>query len=183
MSDRLVLYTTSTDPADDAERLLAALRDCGLAAGAFEHAGELRHRAGEALMELVTFLGCSPYVALDPAMDDRFCHVAVRPLPAVAFLGGSDATPPRCRRCRTRIADWRGAVEAWRAAPKTPWRCPECGTEAGAPDLDWRHFAGFGNLCVELWGVQPELAVPGDRLLAILKETTGTGWDFYFATA
>ena len=60
---KLILYpATSEEVVRDQEQFQVALQEMGLTGEAFSFANEQRFLAGDKLLQLITFLGCSPYV-------------------------------------------------------------------------------------------------------------------------
>jgi len=188
---KLILHTA--DPhwvPDDAGELRRVLREIGLIGAEFSCAGRTHYCAGENFLHLLSFLGCSPSVALEPPLDQEapddaakaFCHVHLGvPQSRVQFLS-DPGTVPRCPRCRQRIEQWRDVITTWQQAPEDySWQCPGCGHEMCPRQLDWRQGAGFGRLFIEIWGIHPHEAVPGDRLLAALRRVSGGEWCFFYA--
>lgn len=175
-------------PGDTGE-VLAALRRVGLCGGPLLPADAdeacRRCRAGPEFLGLVTFLGCSPNVRLEPeGPDDRnFCHLELcGPFDQVEFLGGGALKPPRCPSCRSLAADWRDRLLAWeRTRGDVVWTCPKCGHGTDLYRLDWRRGAAFGRFALDLWNVYEGEAVPSEALLNLLKTTTETRWDYFYA--
>ncbi len=156
----------------------AALRDVGLISTPLAEPG--RFRVGERFLQLLAFLGCSPVVELD-ADGPNGCQVQLRPAGALPeWAGGSNAAVPRCPGCRQRIDDWRDRLPGWRAEPLAPWSCPGCGRQTAPWALDWRQQGGFGRLFVEVWGIYPGEAVPGDELLEALRGAGGGAWRHFY---
>jgi hypothetical protein len=144
--------------------------------------------AGPRFLELLTFLGCSPYVEVVPpaGLADpcqglaRFCHLRVPPFAAGPRLRRSPQGPaPRCPRCRAPVeggpADLEAAVRSG-----TDRVCPRCGRASPAHALDWRQSAGVGRAFLEVWGIHPGEAVPGDELLDTLERLTGGPWHWFY---
>ncbi|CAK0743459.1 conserved hypothetical protein [Gammaproteobacteria bacterium] len=142
------------------------------------------YAAGAQLLEQVTFLGCSPVVRLAAAYDGDtdFCRLCLPPpLPHPVWRAPPGASPPRCPRCRTADATWRTALPAWEADPVASRHvCPSCGH--GTPLHQWRlrEAAGFGRSYLELWGIHPGEAVPGEVLLATLAQLSGGPWRWFY---
>lgn len=180
MSDKLILLTEADQPTLHVASLVEMLTRIGLIAEGFEFEGHSHHRAGDEFLNLITFLGCSPYVVLDPGAGEDFCHVRIYATGETQCIGRPGTTPPRCPQCRHKITDADAVIGPWKKDSAHEWNCPDCGTSLPPRAINWRHSAGFGNLVIEIWGIQPELAVPGDALQAQLKATCPTDWDYLF---
>jgi hypothetical protein len=167
-----------------AQRLVATLRTLGLIADPFELHGRIHYAAGERFLELISFLGCMPFLVLDPVVglagqSHAFCHVAVpapSPVPALRTSGGT--LPPPCPACGARPDTWR----AWLGEGSDDRRliCPGCHQALVPSALRWRRTAAYARTWVEVWGVYPSEAVPAKRLLTTLGTVTGTAWDYAY---
>jgi hypothetical protein len=141
------------------------------------------YRPGARFLQLLTFLGCSPVVALgEPGVTgEEFCHVQLDgPYEQASFIGGSNVKVPRCPGCGFRVETWSVLVEQWQAAPERPWHCPLCGKEYQVPQLRWRQCAGFGRFFLRIWGVFEGEAVPSEELLQALREVSGFEWQYFY---
>jgi len=172
--------------------IATVLARLGLVGEGFTCGSERYLMPGPRLLELITFLGCSPFVSLDPPAGtnpckslDQFCAVAIQGTGGTVVLRRAEGAPtPRCPACRSSAADWETlAREAGTAAATSPWTCPRCGVTSRLAHLDWRQSAGFATTFVEIWGVHPGEAVPGDELLASLASITGCPWRWFYLTA
>lgn len=212
---RLVLYPElcAEDTRLDGDRLLLALRDSGLIAAEDQDftmssamagpsaavgtgIGQTHFAAGPRFMSLITFMGCMPFLVLDPEQGrragmDGFCHVQ--------WSGFCD--PPRllatrysearyvCPGCGHRdtypgldqeALDGEGTREVWGVA----WRgldCPECGTALDASAVRWRRSGVITRQALLVWGVEPREAVPAAELLTVLQEASaGRPWDYCY---
>ncbi len=144
------------------------------------------YESGPHLLELVTFLGCSPVVrvAASSADDNGFCRLRLPPpLPHPTWRASLDAAPPRCPRCRAPDANWCLQLPAWQADPaKSRALCPACGHAAPLHQWRLREAFGYGQSFVECWGIHPGEAVPGEALLDTLAALSGSPWlRFYCA--
>ena len=135
--------------------------------------GIRRYQAGPEYLHLVTYLGCSPHIRLGGDLDH---HSAAwiqldNPLPAPRLIHGANTRAPRCRACGGRLEDWRAARPGDVACAdcRTPWE-----------GLDWRRGAAFVHQAVALHGIFEGEAVPSERLMAGLRETTGVDWDYFY---
>lgn len=167
----------------DKRALLYRLEQCGFIGTPLMFNGQQHYRPGDNFLQLMTFLGCSPVVALgEPgATGDEFCHIQLDgPSDALRFIGGSNVKTPRCPGCGFRVETWPALVEDWLANPESIWRCPLCGKEYALPRLRWRQCAGFGRLFLRVWGIFEGEAVPSEELLKVLREVSGLEWQYFY---
>ena len=137
---------------------------------------------GENFTQLITFMGCSPYLVFEPPADgtDKYCHIYIRQYPNIQLFTGQQTAPPRCPECRFRIADWKNRLKDWTARPTSSWHCPECGNTSHAYQLDWRQSGGAGQLFIEIKNIFPGEAVPVDSLLKDLQDLSGLKWRYFY---
>jgi hypothetical protein len=189
---KLLLHPADPEaPEPDPAAVLKALRQGGLVGEEFSLGGRRHYYAGERFLEQIVFLGCAPHVALEPPPDAgepgtegwgwSFCHVTLVRSPDVDFVGGDNILAPRCPRCRQTIDDWHAVVGVWRSnRTGHRCRCPGCGGESRAHELDWRQSAGFGRSFIEVWGIHNAEAVPAESLLSALQDATGAEWRYFY---
>lgn len=160
-------------------KLLRGLDFIG-AALAEETDGIARFLIGEAFLQQITFMGCSPHIELEPPADgSAFCHIGIiGPHATPQFMQGNNTQPPRCSGCRTRLDDWRDRTAEWSRAPlAADFTCPKCGIRQRPVDLQWRQNAAFGRLFIAVEDVFPGEAVPVPTLL---KKLAGLGGDWHY---
>ena len=175
----------------DMDGLVRSLERLGLTGTPFQLAGHTHYLPGERFLGLVTFLGCSPAIALappegaqaDPGIHSKtFCHVRLwyagdQPV----FLAGRNTPAPRCSSCRHPVKNWREMLGAWEASPSSYlWTCPACTEQSTRYQLDWRQSAGFGRFFLEVWGIHSAEAVPSEMLLETLQRSTDGHWSFFY---
>ncbi len=183
-ANQLVLHPERPElvPAD-AAALLQRLTEIGFIAGTLSYEGREHYRPGEEFLQLITFLGCSPVVALgEPgATGEEFCHIQFDgPHATPLFLSGGNVKVPRCPGCGYRLESWQPEVDAWRADPAHQWHCPNCGKAYTLPQLRWRQCAGFGRYFIRVWGVFEGEAVPSEDLFNALRSATGFDWRYFY---
>lgn len=145
--------------------------------------GQQHYRPGENFLQLLTFLGCSPVVALgEPGVTgDEFCHIQLEgPYDEPRYVGGSNVKVPRCPGCGFRIENWPALIAQWQEMPEQAWHCPLCGKTYRVPQLRWRQCAGFGHFFLHIWGVFEGEAVPSEDLLRALRESSGFDWQYFY---
>ncbi len=132
---------------------------------------------GERFLQLISFLGCSPYLQLDPPADgdDDFCHLAILgPYAAARLSYGEDTRPPRCPSCGAAMKAWREEVNSGSVS------CRECGTTHPLERIEWRKHAGYGRLFVEIRNIFPGEAVPVEELLTHLHDLGCGEWGYFY---
>jgi hypothetical protein len=179
------LVLTPQDPyllPDEPETILTELHKIGF----IEHTLENMpgYLLGEHFMQLVTFMGCSPYIRLQPNESDvPFCHLRLDgPYPRPKLLHGKNTQPPRCKTCRKRLNDWQARFKSWRSsADHWKARCPHCGDRQDPVTYDFRQSAGCGRLFLFVENIFPQEAIPSPVLLEALKRTcNGDAWKYFY---
>ncbi|MEJ2426985.1 MAG: hypothetical protein P8101_21575 [Candidatus Thiodiazotropha sp.] len=144
---RLVLTPVSPYAAlEDHAPLIAMLREIALIDSAIlPHTN--RFLLGENFMQWINFMGCSPFIRMEPGEDNEpYCHLIIDgPTPHPRLLAGRNTTPPRCANCRKRLIDWRHTFASWEeASPGWLATCPHCGQTQDPVTYDFRQTAGCG---------------------------------------
>ncbi|UCE88335.1 MAG: hypothetical protein JSW10_08210 [Pseudomonadota bacterium] len=144
------------------------------------------YAAGAHFLELLTFLGCSPAVTLEPSADapsdQAFCYLRIKwGEHGMEFLKLRDDPMARCPACRKTPANWQASALGTDSLTRAvTLSCPHCAAQIAPLDLDWRREAGLCSLRVEVVNIHPHEAVPVERLLARLAEVTGSAWDYFY---
>ena len=176
---------------DDCGRLATSLRAIGLIGEPLSYEDGLFYPTGSRFLQLVTFLGCSPAIELDPPKEAAdlsaaiaggdFCHVILSCADTLAFRADPQTRPPRCPHCGQPVSAWEQDLQAWRANPALAgWECPACGHAGRLTDWVFRKTAGFGKVFLEIRGIYPSEAVPGEALLQTLRDLTGGDWLYIY---
>mgnify|MGYP001825671206 CR=1 FL=1 len=139
-------------------------------------------RIGDRFLQLVTFMGCSPHIELEPRWpgDEDFCHVRLHQFAEPVLMVGSNTRPPRCPGCRKAAGKDPAAFTGLHADASVS--CAKCGETYRFTALDWRRSAGLASLFVEVRSVFPGEAVPVDALLDGLAAMTGGRWTYFYLT-
>ena len=164
------------------EEIFKALRQTGLIATPLEsnHA----YLLGESFMQLVTFMGCSPSIRLEPdESGEPFCHLLLAgPYPRPKLVRGKNTLPPRCNNCRKRIEAWQADFQAWEQKGGA-WeaRCPHCGYQQNPASYDFRQSGGCGRFMLFIENIFPQEAIPTAALLECLKQASdGQPWHYFY---
>ena len=183
---RLVL--TPQDPfhlPQSIDRILERLRSIQFCADRVRGMDGRHYLLGERFMQLVSFMGCSPFIQLEPTPDGQpFCHLFFDgPHPQPIFLRGRNTGSPRCDACRKRIPNWQTLLEAWEKDPQsTLASCPHCGHRQNPATYNWRQSAGSGRLFLCVENIFPNEAIPSPELLKALEdtETPTSAWSYFY---
>lgn len=133
---------------------------------------------GENFLSLITFLGCSPNINLEPTPDESHCYISLlAPSKQARCLGYTSSCNPKCPSCKKRISDWK--TNNWQE-PNTICRCDKCATETAYAQLNWKNECGFGCCGFEVTHIYPHEAVPTDQLMEALHEQTGIEWIYSY---
>lgn len=179
----LLLAPDPLEPMPPPAPVLACLREMGFAGRSLDDEKPDAFLVGEHFLQLITFMGCSPHIELEPPADGSpFCHLRIiGPLPDLQLMRGENTRPPSCVQCRGRLSLWREEVENWCAHPeRADVLCPRCGHRQRPVDLGWRRNAGFGRLFVAVEDIFPGEAVPVPVLLQGLKRASGVNWSYFY---
>jgi hypothetical protein len=174
-------------PPVNCEQLAGELQALGLIGAPVALEDEVFYPTGEHFLQLVSFLGCSPMIELDPPADQttlasasaagKFCHLFLNCTESLAFRADNQCPPPRCPECRQPVADWQAAIATWRQyTEQSDWTCAACDFSGQLTDLLFRKAAGFGRTFIEIRGIYPSEAVPTDALSGTLQRLTDGPW-------
>ena len=183
----LLLPSDPGCPCIGLERLAGCLQTIGLIGAPRRLSEGTFYPTGERFLQLVTFLGCSPMIELDPPADHatleeasaegRFCHVFLRETEALEFRADGQTRTAHCPECRKPVPGWQSLIRDWQRDPAhARWQCTSCGHTGQPPELRFRKTAGFGKTWVELRGIHPAEAIPAEGLLAALRGLSGCDW-------
>jgi hypothetical protein len=97
-------------PPVNCKQLAEELQAIGLIGVPVALAGEVFYPTGENFLQLISFLGCSPMIELDPPADratllaasaaGKFCHLFLSCSESLTFRADRQCPPPRCPDCR-----------------------------------------------------------------------------------
>lgn len=145
---------------------------------------ERDHLVGDKFLNYMTFVGCSPYVRLEPTTEGtgEFCHISILgPFQTPRLFVARNHTRPRCPRCKHRPTDWKARLPQWQVNPAQEWLCENCNISLSPISLDWRQYGAWGRVLVEIHHIYPGEAIPAESILESLQNTTGNSWLFGWA--
>lgn len=176
---KLLLHPPLDAPLPDLGALEKHLREIQLIGSPLD-GREKAFLAGERFMRLVTFMGCSPYLRMEPEneQDKDFCHLRFSADHTdLVFRSGKNTRPPNCPNCKQRLTAWPEMMQQW--TQQGHCHCPECHSEVDPTALRWRQNAGFGRFFIEIFSVFPSEAIPSPELLQALQDEDGE-WGYFY---
>lgn len=180
---RLVLLPDQFDSGmQDADDLLQQLHAIGFIGDAVSGSTQI-FRAGEHFFDHLSFLGCSPYIRLEPKdpADNNYCHVRVQNSDSPIFYFGQNIRIPACPDCKKPLKSVSDLLkDAGAVSPHDIWACEHCGRNGEMRELNWRKTAAFTRIAIEIWSVHPNEAVPNSFLMGKLDEVTGMNWRYIY---
>jgi hypothetical protein len=170
---RLVLFAGSGNLlCAKLEPLVQAMSQIGLIGSSVGQSGSAYY-PGDRFIDHVSFLGCSPNIALSPAEGEHYCFVRFYPVQQDPVLhSGSNTRPPRCRQCERLVDNWLQC-----AAPDF---CEQCTLEQRQDNLNWRRQGAFSRWIIDIMNIYPHEAVPSSLLLASLQQASGVEWRYAY---
>ncbi len=181
-----LLYLTPIDftAAPDRATIAATLRQLQLIGAPLAAETPDDYTPGSDFFDHLTFLGCSPVVALGArgATGEEFCHIELESHPTPVFAAGLNVKPLRCRRCKATTTAWQPFITAWQHDPErqSDWHCPHCDYGHRLTATPWRKSAGFGRFFIKIWGIFESEAVPSETLLTTLQSQSGVTWHYFY---
>jgi len=178
----LLLHPADPSTAPDADRVLNALKTTGLAGAPMERIDNA-WLAGEQFLQSVTFMGCSPFIELEPAGDDGedFCFIRLHIFQTPQLIFGRLTRPPKCPHCKKPLLHQPGDIARMLKAGETAdLECARCKKPSSARDVLWRRDAGVGRVFVEITSIFPGEAVPVGGFMQQFEQLTGSPWKYFY---
>jgi hypothetical protein len=131
---------------------------------------------GERFIDHISFLGCSPNIALTPEDGEHYCFIRFHPpLVEPHLYSGSNTPNPRCRQCHRIKKNWLQCPE--------PDFCNQCSVQDRQDNLMWRRQGAFSRWVIEIMNIYPHEAVPSSFLLVALNDVTDVEWGYAYLQA
>lgn len=179
---RLIFHPVQADCVVDTTNLVTRLHELGLLGEPRDAAEAQSFFAGERFLELLTFLGCSPVIALSPEEGEGYCYIDIETYDKARLVSGSQSFQPRCKQCRAAIPDWESRYAPRDDMLRASLTCPQCGETSPLSALNWKHAAGIARQMIVIHNIYLHEAVPGDKLLQSLESLTpGSSWNYFYA--
>ena len=182
---KLVLYPVNTDyMPENWMNIKLSLAQAGFIGKSISLENE-SYYVGDNFLKLITFLGCSPYIQIEPeeGASDSFCCIVLSDLSnEICFRFLARDVTARCPKCRKNLDSWQNWLNQWKESSGSfVVECEHCSSRLSLFDLNWRHSAAFARCFIDIWNIYPQEAIPTEELLQKLSEATGEDWDYFFS--
>ena len=123
--------------------------------------------AGEDFFKAISFLGCSPAIALRPEDGPQFMRITVGVSAVPILFTHQRARPPLCMACKTPMHDWKGTI---RRSSENSIECEHCQQVNAIEQLHFRKRACFTRTVIRIQPVFESEAIPDSSLLFALAD-------------
>ena len=131
---------------------------------------------GDRFMDHVTFLGCSPSIALSPEDGDNYCFIRIHEAGKIPVLyAGKNALAPYCPQCQQTKDDWQACEQED--------FCEQCNLIERSESWRWRKQGALSPWVIEIMNIYPHEAVPSPMLLDQIKAVSGAPWSYAYLHA
>ncbi len=160
---KLVIYPVTTEHSKGLSNLEALLKDIQLIG---DRLSEDRFQVGDEFLSLLTFMGCSPNMELEPQKDgSAFCYIELNETQSPQFVSGSNLKKARCTHCKAEVAKLDKKA-----------LCAQCKQPLVLDKINWRKTAFVAQSWITIGNIYELEAIPNDELLNTLHHKTGVQW-------
>ena len=156
---KLYLYPNKADFIFDIKELSADLKEIAFIDKPLSIS---RYSVGDKFVSLLTFMGCSPDIELEPQDSSPYCYVELDTRATPRFIAGSNLKKARCPYCKRAVS--------------SPLSCNHCDQALDPSSLNWRKTAFYASSWICIGNIYELEAIPSDYLLNHLHSNTGTVW-------
>ena len=158
---KLAIYSDNPDYRVDLNELETLLKKLALIGAPLS---KNRYTTGDNFLSLLTFLGCSPNIELEPLDDQPYCYIEIESHAKPQFISGKNTKYPPCPYCKSTLENTQCE------------NCNETIKEADLAKLNWRKSAFIASSWITIGNIYELEAIPNDQLLNALHMQAGTQW-------
>lgn len=173
----LILHPENIDNHPDMQQVTQLLLQEGFIGSTIDGM-QNSYSAGEAFLQLITFMGCSPHIRFEPEdeQDKAYCYITLAACDTLQMRVSEHARPPRCCACKKPVGkEWQTAVSQAELIT-----CPHCHLQQRPDQLVWRNDSGMGRFFIEIHNIFPGEAQPVPRLLQQLQSIDASQWRYFY---
>jgi len=158
----LTIYPDIPDYQGDTEQLVSLFKKCKLVGIALDNK---RYATGEKFLSLLTFMGCSPNIELEPQDNKPYCYIELKTPSQMQFISGKNTKYPLCSQCKEKLKKL---------------TCTKCDNRINPTIINWRKSAFVANCWIVIANIYELEAIPNDELLELLANETGIKWKYAY---
>jgi len=171
----LVLYAALADHEVPAQSLVALLSSNGLIGRALS---EHKFLAGDRFFQSISFLGCSPSIALQPQQGEVYLRIEISSFVRPVLFCAPRAHTPLCRHCgRPFLEDWPLRINQ---STDGNMVCKSCDLPNRIEQLNFRRRACYSRSVVAFSPVFESEAVPSEQLMQALQSEFATPFRYAY---
>lgn len=136
---------------------------------------------GEDFLHQISFLGCSPTLFANDENEELKTFISIAQHNEIKFGNSSPIPPARCPHCNKTDKNWPQYLQHWENKPDTLENCPQCKEDFSFTQMKWKKNGGYGQLFIQIHGIQEQLAIPNQAFIDKLQLITETNWEYFFA--
>ena len=163
---KLYLYPDNSDNHIDEKKIASLLEKKQLIGNTIAKG---RYAAGNEFLSLLTFMGCSPDIEIEPQHDKPFCYIEISNTKITHFIAGKNTKAAPCPECKARIKTIPNPEDE-------TLNCPACNATIETTKLNWRKSAFLAKNWIAIGNIYELEAIPSDELLTALETETGANW-------
>lgn len=136
---------------------------------------------GDDFLHQITFLGCSPTLLAADDSDELKTFISIAQHDTIQFANSSPIPPARCPHCQKTDKEWPHYLQHWTNNYFHNETCPNCHQDFQFTQMKWKKNGGYGQLFIQIHGVQEQLAIPNQNFIDELQKITQTNWEYFFS--
>ena len=167
---KLYLYPVDPQYELEIETLVSQLQEIQFIGK--QHSEE-RFSTGDKFAALLTFMGCSPNIELEPQENSAYCYIEIGLDNMPIFISGKNTKYPSCPHCKSKL---KPDLEPKLESKQKSVECLNCGKPIELRKLNWRKSAFIAKSWIAIGNIYELEAIPNDQLLDHLETWTGVKW-------
>ena len=132
-----------------------------------------RYATGSKFVSLLTFMGCSPNIELEPQEKTPFCYIELITEENMKFFAGINIKAASCPECKAKITTIDKPSDAF-------LYCDYCKKALKKSRLNWRKTAFIAQYCIAVGNIYESEAIPNDQLLSALETVSQPKWKYAY---
>ncbi|KAG1707785.1 hypothetical protein GQR58_003432 [Nymphon striatum] len=141
-----------------------------------------RYSTGDNFVSLLTFMGCSPNIELEPQEDKPFCYIEIDTTENPTFVFGKNTKSAVCIHCKKTLKNQTSSDILFKIR-NVHVICSNCKETMESRKLNWRKSAFIASSWICIGNIYEMEAIPNDQLLTGLQKETGVIWKSAYVRA